>query len=141
MARAVERPSAPDVSETVFEVAELHALRHSVQPAHVLSDPVSCSMGELCASRPSSRSVPVPAGRSARAPEGLEFSGSDHIMGTCRMGTNPATSVVNPDSRSWEHPNLYVIGSSVFPTGAASNPTLTVAALALRAADDLLTKL
>ena len=58
---------------------------------------------------------------------------SGHVMGTCRMGLDPKTSVVNADLRAHDHPNLYVVGSSVFPTGAASNPTLTIAALALRA--------
>lgn len=58
---------------------------------------------------------------------------SGHIMGTCRMGTDPKQSVVNPDQRSHDHPNLFVLGSSVFPTGASSNPTLTIAALALKA--------
>ncbi|MCY7368880.1 MAG: hypothetical protein LH474_12095 [Chamaesiphon sp.] len=56
-------------------------------------------------------------------------------MGTCKMGNNPCSSVVDAQGRSHEHPNLYVVGSSVFTTGGTSNPTLTVAALALRTAD------
>jgi choline dehydrogenase-like flavoprotein len=58
-----------------------------------------------------------------------------HVMGTCRMGRDPKTSVVDPDLRAHDHPNLFLLGSSVFPTGAASNPTLTIAALSLRAVD------
>jgi choline dehydrogenase-like flavoprotein len=58
---------------------------------------------------------------------------SGHIMGTYRMGRDPKTSVVDIDSRAHDHPNLYLLGSGVFPTGTASNPTLTIAALALRA--------
>ena len=58
---------------------------------------------------------------------------SGHVMGTYRMGTDPKQSVVNPDQRAHDHPNLFLLGSGVFPTGAASNPTLTIAALALRA--------
>jgi choline dehydrogenase-like flavoprotein len=50
------------------------------------------------------------------------------------MGTDPKQSVVNTDQRAHDHPNLFLLGSGVFPTGAASNPTLTIAALALRAA-------
>ena len=65
----------------------------------------------------------------------LEYNGSGHIMGTCKMGTNPFSSVVDGQGRSHEHRNLYVVGSSVFTTGGTSNPTLTVAALALRTAD------
>ena len=62
------------------------------------------------------------------------FSGSGHIMGTCRMGSDPATSVVDPECRSHDHKNLFIVGCSVFPTGGTTNPTVTLAALALRAA-------
>ena len=62
-------------------------------------------------------------------------------MGTCKMGNNPYTSVVDANGRSHEHRNLYVVGSSVFVTGASANPTLTLAALALRTADAIKTNL
>ena len=58
-------------------------------------------------------------------------------MGTCRMGTDPKSSVVNAQCRAHDHPNLFVLGSSVFPTVGSPNPTLTLAALALRAAQDI----
>ena len=54
--------------------------------------------------------------------------------GTCRMGSDPKTSVVDRDLRAHDHPNLYVVGAAAFPTITASPPTLTIAALALRAA-------
>jgi choline dehydrogenase-like flavoprotein len=60
-----------------------------------------------------------------------------HQMCTTRMGTDPATSVVDPDCRAHDLANLWVAGSSVFPTGGAMNPTLTIAALALRLGDHL----
>ncbi|MEF8887960.1 MAG: GMC family oxidoreductase [Haloarculaceae archaeon] len=60
-----------------------------------------------------------------------------HHMGTTRMGTDPAESVVNPRLRAHDHPNLTVASSSVFPTAGSMNPTLTIAALALKAADHL----
>jgi glucose dehydrogenase len=63
-----------------------------------------------------------------------EFEGAGHIMGTYRMGTDPKTSVVDPDQRSHDHPNLFLLGCGVFPSVATANPTLTLAALALRAA-------
>jgi choline dehydrogenase-like flavoprotein len=66
------------------------------------------------------------------------YSGSAHIMGTCRMGTDPTTSVVDAEGRSHEHKNLYVVDCSVFPTGGPTNPTVTMAALALRAAEAIL---
>jgi len=58
-----------------------------------------------------------------------------HHMGTTRMGTDPAESVVDPSCRTHDLENCWVAGSSVFPTGGAVNPTLTIAALALRTAD------
>ena len=47
--------------------------------------------------------------------------GAGHLMGTMRMGTNPTTSVVDPHGRSHAHPHLWVVGSSVFPTGGTAN--------------------
>ena len=63
--------------------------------------------------------------------------GAGHIMGTYRMGNDPKTSVVNPFGRTHDHPNLFLVGSGVFPTGATANPTLTLAALALMAAAEI----
>lgn len=63
--------------------------------------------------------------------------GAGHIMGTYRMGTDPKTSVVDPTGRSHDHPNLFLVGSGVFPTGATANPTLTLAALALMTAAEI----
>jgi choline dehydrogenase-like flavoprotein len=58
-----------------------------------------------------------------------------HQMGTTRMGTDPDESVVDAGLRTHDLANLWLVGSSVFPTGGAMNPTLTIAALAIRAAD------
>jgi len=60
-----------------------------------------------------------------------------HHMGTTRMGTDPAESVVDPRLRAHDVSNLTIASSSVFVTGGAANPTLTIAALALKAADHL----
>ena len=68
----------------------------------------------------------------------LKYYGSGHIVGTCRMGSDKAHSVVDSTLRSWDHPNLFLAGSAVFPTVATGNPTLTLVALALRAADTIL---
>lgn len=62
-----------------------------------------------------------------------DAQGAGHIIGTARMGADAKTSVVDADLRSHDHPNLFVLGSTVFPTSATGNPTLTIAALALRA--------
>lgn len=64
------------------------------------------------------------------------FSGSGHIMGTTRMG-DKSDSVVDKFCQAHDHENLFILGSSVFPTSTTANPTSTVAALALRAADTI----
>jgi choline dehydrogenase-like flavoprotein len=68
----------------------------------------------------------------------LTFMGAGHIMGTCRMGDDPKSSVVDKFQRSHDHRNLYLVGSSTFPTGGTANPTLTIAALSFRTADHIL---
>lgn len=68
-----------------------------------------------------------------RIEHGEDFEGAGHVMGTYRMGSDPKSSVVNADQRSHDHPNLFLLGSGVFPTVGTANPTLTIAALALRA--------
>ena len=66
---------------------------------------------------------------------GAEFFGAGHVMGTYRMGADPRTSVVDPEQRTHDHPNLFLLGSGVFPTVGTANPTLTIAALSLWAAE------
>ena len=58
-----------------------------------------------------------------------------HLLGTARMGNDPATSVVDRWGRAHDVPNLFIIDGSIFVTGACINPTTTIQALALRTAD------
>lgn len=60
-----------------------------------------------------------------------------HVCGTCRFGTDPTTSVLNPQNRAHEVDNLYVADASFFPSSTGLNPSLTVAANALRVADHI----
>lgn len=60
-----------------------------------------------------------------------------HAMGTCRMGRDPKTSVVNDSCQSHDIPNLFICDTSVFVTGAGVNPTLTAMAIASRATEYL----
>jgi len=60
-----------------------------------------------------------------------------HLLGTARMGKTPDMSVVNKWHQCWDVPNLYIIDASVFTTGGVVNPTPTICALALRAAEHL----
>jgi choline dehydrogenase-like flavoprotein len=66
-----------------------------------------------------------------------QTDGQGHTLGTTRMGTDPAGSVVDGDCRVHGYANLFVGGSSVFPSGGYTNPTITIVALALRLADRL----
>ena len=75
------------------------------------------------------------------AGEEFHYHGMGHFAGTHVMGSDPSASVVDPDQRSWEHRNLFLVGAGSFPTMGTSNPTLTLAALALRTADRLATEL
>ncbi len=61
--------------------------------------------------------------------------------GTCRMGTDPATSVLDINCRTHEIDNLYVVDSSFFPSCASVSPALTVMANALRVGDHLIERL
>jgi choline dehydrogenase-like flavoprotein len=70
-------------------------------------------------------------------PDGRYTPPAWHLLGTCRMGTDPADSVVNQWQQSWDVPNLFIMDGSVLPTGAAVNPTSTIGALTLRAATHL----
>ncbi len=63
--------------------------------------------------------------------------GHCHQMGTTRMSDDPKFGVVDPDCRVHGMKNLYLAGSSVFPTGGGANPTVTVVALALRLGEHL----
>lgn len=60
-----------------------------------------------------------------------------HQCGTLRFGTDPRTSVLDPFCRTHDVPNLFVVDASFFPSSAAVNPGLTIAAQALRAAEHL----
>jgi choline dehydrogenase-like flavoprotein len=62
------------------------------------------------------------------------YKDTSHLLGTCRMGDDPETSVVNADGRSWDVPNLWICDGSLFPTSGGVNPSLTIQALACRAA-------
>src|SRR5262249_2440632 len=62
---------------------------------------------------------------------------SAHYLGTCRMGNDPKTSVVDPWCRSHDVANLFIADGSVFVTGAAVNPALTISALATRTAEGI----
>jgi len=71
----------------------------------------------------------------------IPVAGVAHQAGTCRMGTDPETSVLSADCRAHELDNLYVVDTSVFPSIGAVNPALTAMANSLRVGDHVLERL
>jgi choline dehydrogenase-like flavoprotein len=67
--------------------------------------------------------------------KGYTYQGAGHYIGGHIMGSSRANSVVNADQRMWDHENLWLIGCGNMVTEGTSNPTLTMAALTLMAAD------
>src|SRR5271165_5536223 len=66
-----------------------------------------------------------------------DVTSSVHLMGTCRMGNNPAESVVDKYHRAHDVPNLFIVDGSSFVTSGRQQPTCTIQALAYRAADHM----
>ena len=67
----------------------------------------------------------------------LQFTDASHHIGTTRMSDDPRKGVTDKNCRVFGLNNLFIAGSSVFPTSGHANPTLTIIALALRLADFL----
>jgi choline dehydrogenase-like flavoprotein len=65
----------------------------------------------------------------------MDIATNSHMCGTAVMGHDPRTSVLDPSCRSHDVENLWLVDSSCFPSSAALNPALTIAANALRVAD------
>ncbi len=66
------------------------------------------------------------------------FPRNAHTIGTCRMGGDPSSAVVDADGKAFDVPNLYIADNSIFPSALSANPALTIMALALRIADRFL---
>jgi choline dehydrogenase-like flavoprotein len=79
--------------------------------------------------------------RSAYMKADIPIAGCAHQAGTCRFGTDPKSSVLNPTCKAHELDNLYIVDTSFFVSIGAVNPSLTVIANALRVGDHLLQRL
>jgi choline dehydrogenase-like flavoprotein len=71
----------------------------------------------------------------------IPLAGCAHQAGTCRFGTDPATSVLDVDCKAHELDNLYVVDTSFFPSIGAVNPALTAMANAMRVGEHLLSRM
>jgi choline dehydrogenase-like flavoprotein len=135
--RAEMRPSAenrvtPTVERDAFGLPRL-AVRCVLDAADLRSvDTTLRVLGEALVRRGRGR-VRVNNDRLYRDP-----GGQGHTLGTTRMGDTPSSSVVDAECRVHGYANLFVAGSSVFPSGGFANPTITIVALALRLADHLI---
>ena len=78
--------------------------------------------------------------RAAGATEVVQEPRYAHLVGACRMGSDPRTSVVDKFGRTHDIANLFVCDGSVFPTQGSANPGLTIQSLAARTADYLITQ-
>jgi choline dehydrogenase-like flavoprotein len=89
-----------------------------------------------------SRSILVAMGADRSSVKaGGTYVGAGHLLGTHRMGDDPASSVTDSFGRCHDHHNLRLVGCGSFPTIGTANPSLTLVALALRTADDMITEL
>ena len=73
----------------------------------------------------------------SKNPEDVRWRAGWHQMGTCRMGDDPESSVVNSWGRSHDVKNLFIVDGSIFVTAGAVNPTSTIQALALYIGDSI----
>ena len=78
--------------------------------------------------------------QAAGATEVVQEARYAHLVGACRMGSDPRTSVVDKFGRTHDIANLFVCDGSVFPTQGSANPGLTIQALAARTADYLVSQ-
>jgi gluconate 2-dehydrogenase alpha chain len=107
--------------------------RHEVECSRYWAPRLEAVMKDAGASHTfwaTSPTLPEHAGRATANPSPI----SRHVMGTARMGANPRTSVCDPWQRLHDVDNVLVADSSVFPTSTGYGPTLTIVALAIRAA-------
>lgn len=108
VARVTYRPHAYEVEARRFYAPIMRAAVANAGATRIFAAPCESALGEPTTSR--------------------------HVMGTLRMGTDPATSVVDATGRFHEVDNLYACDGSVFPTSSGYNPTLTIFAVASRIA-------
>jgi choline dehydrogenase-like flavoprotein len=132
------------IGEDLPEPANRIDLDPTVTDAHGISAPrVSYTLSEnsrrmLDHGIARAREVLEAAGAREVAVNPLLRAGGWHLMGTARMGHDPATSVVDAEGRSHDVPNVYIVDGSVMVTCAGVNPTSTIQAVALYVADGII---
>ncbi|GAA1408625.1 GMC family oxidoreductase [Kitasatospora putterlickiae] len=108
-------------------------VRHGMASARAVSDQLFALLGAEDHTR--YEAGPGWPGRLEHQGVAYGYRGAGHAGGTHVMGDSPGGSVVDQWQRCWDHPNLYAVGCGSMPSLGTSNPSLTMAALALRSAD------
>ena len=125
----------PDRANAVSLAPAREGLLRQPRAAHPLRAWARTSGGPSTRPRTVASRILTAMGLSQIRSTGLAYAG--HQIGTHRMGTDPRTSVVDVEPEGHDVPNLYLVGSGCFVTASASPPTLTIAALAIRAAEHI----
>ncbi|MCX5208894.1 GMC family oxidoreductase [Kitasatospora sp. NBC_00240] len=107
-------------------------VKRGIAAAKAVSDQLFALLG--AEDRTSFAPGPGWPGRFEHEGRAYAYRAAGHGAGTHIMGDSPRTSVVDQWQRCWDHPNLYAVGCGSMPSVATSNPSLTMAALALRSA-------
>ncbi|MFF1872418.1 GMC family oxidoreductase [Kitasatospora herbaricolor] len=107
-------------------------VKRGIAAARTVSDRLFALLG--AEDRTSFAHGPGWPGRFEHEGRAYAYRAAGHGAGTHIMGDSPRTSVVDHWQRCWDHPNLYAVGCGSMPSVATSNPSLTMAALALRSA-------
>jgi len=125
----------PDNRVTVDRQGRIHLAKteHNVEPHRRLLAKLKGLVGHIgCETMIPSWSV---------LDQRIPLAGVAHQCGTVRFGTDPRTSVLDPDCRAHDVDNLYVVDTSFFPSSSAVNPALTAMANAMRVGDHLIDRL
>ena len=140
MAQESARPVPPPIAPTAPKLETAIADDTGTTVTHFFTPPQLAALQKLRdIILPSINSAPGAA--EANAAEFLDFligpGYSIHELGTCRMGDNSKSSVLNKWNQSHDIKNLLVVDGSSFVTGGSQNPTMTILALSMRATDHL----
>jgi choline dehydrogenase-like flavoprotein len=143
-----DMPQLQNLVDLDPDIRDMHGfpvprITHSNHPfEHVASQYYGQKLAAVCGAAPGAELAGyVPAGAltdlTGQGSPAAQLAPTNHVMGTARMGDDPATSVVDKWQRVHEVDNLYVADGSVFVSAGGFNPTNTIMALALRVARNI----
>ena len=122
----------PEVKDE-WGIPSLHIEHRYTDNEHEMARDATATASEICRGA----GFEVIASHARMVPPGESI----HELGTCRMGADPKTSVLNGFNQSHDVKNLFVMDGSAFVSGGSQNPTLTILSLAMRSSEYLAAKL